>query len=233
MQSQEKFLKDVYMPLTQRTAQILQKKQIELAKIKWTDGESNTDSEFSRLACDSCEEAWNDIKEGYPDFKDLPLEFQIPDINIILSKDGKPLAVGKIELKSSKGNGIIPGSTIGKLDINQPVIFCLRDESAGTFEFRYSQYHNCIGESNTDTFQDRKPRPHVNFQKMTDINSNHVYIYKEKGNWVEHYAKCALLRTKEHKRYKSWQDTLTARIIELFIKETSIEDFAKRKLELL
>lgn len=224
----------ICMPLTQRTAQILDTKKDELRNIQWTDGESNTDSGFSKLGCLCCEEAWNDIKEKFPEYNDLSLRFQIPDINISILKESVIIASGKIELKSGKGKGCIPGSTIGNLNINEPVIFCLRNESESEslFTFRYSQYYNCIGETNTDMFQDRTPRPHVNFKNMIDISIPIEYIHKEKSDWVEHYASCALLRTKVKKPYKSWQDYLTDKIIELFIKETSIEEFIRRKSEL-
>lgn len=222
----------VCMPLTQKTAQILDTKKEELQNVKWTDGESNTDSGFSKLACLCCEEAWNAIKGDFPEVNDLSLRFEIPDINITFMRDGNIIASGKIELKSGKGKGCIPGSTIGNLDINEPVIFCLRNESDNTFEFRYSQYHSCIGESNTDKFQDRTPRPQVNFQNMTEINTSVEYIHKEKGDWVEHYAKCALLRTKAKTPYSSWQDYLVAKIIKFFIKETSVEEFARLKSEM-
>ena len=62
MASLESFWKDICLSLTQRTAQILDRHQVELSKIKWVDGEANTDSGFSKVACSSCEEAWGQIK---------------------------------------------------------------------------------------------------------------------------------------------------------------------------
>jgi hypothetical protein len=232
MTSMETFWKDICLSLTQRTAQIIERNQVELSNIKWADGEANTDSGFSKLGCSSCEEAWGQIKVDYPNYLELSIKCSSPDITITFLKDSKPVVSSKIELKSGKGKGLIPGSTIGNLDINEPVIFCLRNESSHTFQIRYSQYHNCIGESNTDMFQDRTPRPYVNFQKMTDVNTRVEYKHKEKNDWVEHYALCALFRTKNSKPYKSWQDNLTAAIIRNFIKETGIEEFAKLKAEL-
>ena len=223
--------KGTRMLLSQRTAQIIYSKDAELRGITWTDGEANTDSGFSKLACASTIEAWNNIKEKYPNYKNVSITCESPDVTIRFWKDSGLLASGKIELKSGKGK-VIPGSTIGNLDMNEPVIFCLRNESDGTFQIRYGQYHNCIGETDTDLFQDRTPRPQVNFQKMTDIGTALEYIHKEKSDWVEHYASCALLRTKASKPYKSWQDYLTASIIKLFIKGTSIEEFARLKSEL-
>ena len=84
----------------------------------------------------------------------------IPDINCIF--DGDIQVTHKIELKSSKTN-VMPGSTIGKLDINQPLIFCNRT----TYEVQCGQYHTAMGDSDIDLFQDRTPRPSLNFTKLS------------------------------------------------------------------
>ena len=48
------------------------------------------------------------------------------------------------------------GSTIRKLDINQPLIYCLRpNNTEGIYKIRYSQYHSAMGESDLDTFQNQ------------------------------------------------------------------------------
>ena len=223
------------MPLTQYTAKILISKEKELEKIKWTDSEANIDSEFSKLACECCKEAYVEIKKKYIEFTDINIQVKIPDINITFLKDENFITKGKIELKSGKGKGIIPGSTIGTLDINEPVIFCLRNETKKTFDIRYEQYHNCIGESKIDMFQDRTPRPKVNFQKMKKINEQCNYIKKDKNDWIDHYADCAINRinNKTEKSNKSWQDDLIKKIKSLcvkdFIQETSVEEFIKLK----
>ena len=241
--------KKICMPLTQHTAKILLSKQKELEKIKWTDSEANIDSEFSKLACECCKEAYVEIKKKYIEFNDVNIQVKIPDINITFIKDENIITKGKIELKSGKGKGLIPGSTIGSLDINEPVIFCLRNESKKTFDIRYDQYYNCIGESKTDMFQDRTPRPKVNFQKMKKIDEECNYIQKDKNDWINHYAECAIHRINNNsvnynnnleksnnnseKSIKSWQDELVEKIkimcIKYFIKETSIEEFTKLK----
>ena len=156
---------EIIMPLTKRTAQILSTKLDQLKTIKWSDGESNTDTGFSELACKCCQEAWENIQSNYPLYSNLTLEAKPPDINIQFYLLQMVVAKGKIELKSGKGKGI-PGSTIGKLDINEPVIACIRNELGLPYEFRYAQYYNCIGETAHDMFQDRTPRPFVNFQKI-------------------------------------------------------------------
>ena len=216
----------VAMRLTQRTAQLLQGKGKELAEIKWADGEANTDSGFSRLACLCCVEAWDTIKGEYPEYMDITLQCKSPDITLSFSQ-GETAMAAKIELKQGKGKGLIPGSTILSLDINEPVIFCLRNESDNTFRFCYEQYHACMGESDTEMFQNRSPRPYVNFEKMTDILSPVEYVHKEKGDWVEHYAKCALNRIKGNR--KSWQDDMVAAILRRFVEDTSVEEFTRMK----
>ena len=234
--------KKICMPLTQQTGKILLTKQKELEKIKWTDSEANIDSEFSKLACECCKEAYVEIKKKYIEFNDVNIQVKIPDINITFLKDENIITKGKIELKSGKGKGLIPGSTIGSLDINEPVIFCLRNETKKTFDIRYDQYYNCIGESKTDMFQDRTPRPKVNFQKMKKIDEECNYIQKEKNDWINHYADCAIYRINNNseksnnnseKSNKSWQDDLVEKIniicVKDFIKKTSIEEFIKLK----
>lgn len=222
--------KDVLMQLTQKTVQILSSKQGDLRMIKWSDGESNTDTGYSLLACACCKEAWESIKTiKSPQYKDWTVECFIPDINIVFSNAGKPIATAKIELKSCKGV-IVPGSTIGKLDINEPVIYCFRRD--GEYEIRYQQYHACMGESKYDLFQDRTPRPAVNFSKMVDGSVALSYVEKDKGHWVKHYADCALERLRSAKG-GSWQDDLVKTILDSFVSQTSVEEFANRKAKLL
>ena len=220
--------KDVLMQLTQRTVQILSTKQEELKMIKWSDGESNTDTGYSLLACACCKEAWESIKSN-TQYTDWTIVCFIPDINIGFSKNERPIATAKIELKSCKGV-IVPGSTIGKLDINEPVIYCFRNAN-GLYEIRYQQYHACIGENKYDLFQDRTPRPAVNFSKMVDGSVALPYVEKEKGHWVKHYAECALERLHSAKG-TSWQDDLVKAILDSFVSQTSVEEFANRKAKL-
>jgi hypothetical protein len=226
-------IKDVIMPLAQKTAQLLSTKTMQLSQIQWTDGEANTDSGFSDLACETCKEAWSQLRPNYPQYTNVLLDAIRPDINLTFSENSRILAKGKIELKSTKTkSGLMPGSTIGKLDMNEAVIFCLRNEANSAFEFRYGQYYNCIGESLYDMFQDRTPRPALNFQKMTSPDVPLFYIEKEKSAWIPHYAECAMRRIQDPK-YKSWQDDLTKEILKIYIGQTSVEDFLKSKEKIL
>ena len=215
------------------TTKILLEKQDNLKSINWTYGESNIDVEYSTLACQCCIEAWNIIKKQYIEYNDVIINCKIPDINIefiLPTNRSRKIIKKKIELKSSKTIKI-PGSTIKNLDINQPLIYCLRPSNDNElYKFRCSQYYNAIGETNYDLFQDRTPRPIINFDKMYD----QPYIKKEKNDWINHYAICAINRLKKNKIQKSWQDDLVKiiqqeTIIE-FIKNTTIEEFQDLKL---
>ena len=190
------------LELAFKTTALLNTKREELQQCKWTDGESNTDTDFSTLACHCAEEAWKQIRQTYN--LQISLKAVIPDINCTFEKDGS-ISHHKIELKSSKTN-VMPGSTIGKLDINQPLIFCNRK----TYEVRCGQYHTAMGDSDIDLFQDRTPRPSLNFTKLSTQPLE--YIVKKKDAWVSHYGKCAVNRLNRSVTH-SWQDTLTKSIL--------------------
>ena len=223
----------VCMLLTRLTAEILLSKPEELRKIQWNVGEANTDKEFSILACRCCEQAWVSVKEVYPEYSGLTIVCKSPDVTATFRKDDKNLAKGKIELKSGKDK-IIPGSAIRSLDVNQPVIYCLRNESGTIFHIRYGQYHQFIRITETAACQDRSPRPHVNFDMLTDVNTPLSYVRKEKIDWIPHYAKAALNRAKSAE-FTSWQDDMIRvaiqEVIKNFVKQTSVEEFARLKSE--
>lgn len=133
----------------------------------------------------------------------------------------------------------MPGSTINKLDINMPIIYCLRPKNnKDKYKIRYSIYHKTIGESNLDLFQDRTPRPYINFNNMIDINTKYsfenIFETKEKNSWIDHYAKCAINRINDSNCKYSWQDDLVLKIKNLIIEEyltkNTIEEIKKDKL---
>jgi hypothetical protein len=212
--------------LAQETAQILNNSQPLLAQAKWSDGESNTDTDFSTLACNSCIQAWNHMQTQNNELQHIQIQCNIPDINIAFSHTHqKETQKAKIELKSSK-NKTMPGSTIQKLDINMPLIYCLRLPNQ-MFQVRCTQYYHAIGEHMYDLFQDRTPRPAINFDKMGD-NSSTIYAEKEKSAWIHHYATCALNRIQPSYQGKpSWQDDmvkdLRTIIIQDFLRNTTME----------
>jgi hypothetical protein len=221
--------------LTLETAKILNNKQDEFNKIKWNDGEANLDTEYSILACNCCEDAWKIIQNDNIELKNINIKCKIPDINIKFINSNDQYLLKKIELKSSK-KCKIPGSTINKLDINQPIIYCLRPNKQNKeYLIRCSQYHHIIQNSNIDLFQDRTPRPIIDFNKMSNNNN---FKYELKQNWIQHYAKCALNRIDTNIQCQiSWQDKLILEIknniIKEFIKNTSIEDYKELKTTIL
>ena len=234
------FNNKILLEVAALTATLLNEKQDKLQQCKWSDGESNTDTDFSELACRCLEESWLQIKQKYPQLNDITVTAAAPDINCTFSKNGKNIKIpkNKIELKSSKGN-TMPGSTIGKLDINQPLIYCRRPKNTDEpYEVRYGQYHMAMGESDVDLFQDRTPRPPINFTKLssssfTTLNSEVVYSEKKKDDWVSHYGKCAVNRLSQPSS-ASWQDALTKSILFEAVKDiNSFEEFIKFRESLL
>lgn len=225
------FLEKITYELAIETTKLLNEKQKELNEIKWAEGEANIDVGFSKIACITCLEAWEKIKEIKKLRDDIKLECDIPDINLTFTDKYNRSLKSKIELKSSKqSNKRIPGSTIGKLDINQPLIYCLRPKNDnGIFYLRCCQYHQAMGKSDTELFQDRTPRPYINFHKMKYVKK---YEHVHKNDWIKHYSQCALNRLEKNMK-KSWQDYLVKNIkemsIEEFIKNTTLEEFIKLK----
>lgn len=228
------YLKDLncklLIEIAEKTTSKLSEKQEQLQQCKWTDGESNTDTDFSELACRCAQEAWIEITHHYPVLNQITMTASIPDINCVFSKNGKNIQVpkNKIELKSSKSH-IMPGSTIGKLDINQPLIYCRRPKNDDfPYEIRYGQYHTAMGESDIDLFQDRTPRPPLNFTKLFPSSKMEViYSNKKKDTWILHYATCAVNRLNHNVSY-SWQDSLTKSILYEALKNIeTMEDLIK------
>lgn len=229
-------IKKTYHPISQsiiyelgiETTKKLNESQDKLQTIKWSNGEANLDTEYSELACDCCTMSWDTIKTKYPEYSEITITCMIPDINITFHYPNETTSKDKIELKSSKSRKM-PGSTIKKLDINQTLIYCLRPSiSSDPYIVRCSQYHHAMGESNMDLFQDRTPRPFINFEKMDKVNI--PFDIKDKCVWIEHYANCALKRIEEPTLcQKSWQDDMIQimkqKIIDDYIKNTSQEQF--------
>jgi hypothetical protein len=227
----KKIVTVILMKLTQKTAQRLATKQSELRSIRWTDGEANTDSGFSELARMCCMQAWTELQSVYPEYADCRLTTEAPDIQCEFTQGSNRLKTN-IELKSAKSL-TMPGSTIGKLNINEPVIFCFRPtDSTQLFQFKYSQYHNAMGESDIDKFQDRTPRPFLNFMKMTDVQIPLEYVEKAKDDWVQHYARCAVKRV-EKGMNSSWQDTMIQSVLDIYLRSHSEEDILARRSALL
>jgi hypothetical protein len=219
------------------TTKKINERQDKLKSITWNDGESNLDTEYSKLTCECCILAWDEMKIKYPEYNEIKITCKIPDINITFIYPSGIETTHKIELKSSKDKKM-PGSTIGKLDINQTLIYCLRPSIVSDpYIVRCSQYYNAMGESDTDLFQDRTPRPVINFEKMSDVNNIVPFTVKDKDSWIEHYVKCALKRIEETTMCKkSWQDDmiklLKKEIINDYVRNTSEQQFQIDKISL-
>tara|TARA_Y100000385_G_scaffold183416_1_gene189423 strand:+ start:2303 stop:3049 length:747 start_codon:yes stop_codon:yes gene_type:complete len=220
--------KSIIYKLCIETTKKLNERQDKLESIKWNDGEANIDTEYSKLACDCCIMSWDEIKVKYPEYSDIEITCEIPDVNITFKYPGGIKSKNKIELKSSKSKKM-PGSTIKKLDINQMLIYCVRPSiTSEPYIVRCSQYYNAMGESDTDLFQDRTPRPFINFEKMSKIDNIVPFVTKDKNDWIEHYAKCALKRIEETTIcQKSWQDDMIK-----IIKKKIIDDYVRYTSEL-
>lgn len=218
------------LEIAAETTSKLTVKQEQLKQCKWTDGESNTDTDFSELACKCAEDAWMCVKQKCPLLNMITMTASIPDIICTFSKNGKTIKVpkNKIELKSSK-NHVMPGSTIGKLDINQPLIYCHRPKNADDlYEIRCGQYHTAMGESDIDLFQDRTPRPQLNFTKLFPSSQTEIIYYNKTNDaWIAHYGKCAVNRLNQSVSY-SWQDSLAKSILYEATKNIeTLEEFIK------
>lgn len=219
------------------TTKIINKRQDKLKTIIWNDGESNLDTEYSKLAGECCKLAWDVIKKEYLEYSKIEIICEIPDLKITFIYPNGLKIKEKIELKSSKSK-TMPGSTIKKLNINQPLIYCLRPSNASDpYIVRCSQYHTAMGGSDTELFQDRTPRPFINFEKMSDTDTIVPFILREKDNWIGHYSKCALKRIEEPTKCKySWQDDmikiLKKEIINDYVKNTTEQQFQKDKKSL-
>ena len=217
------------MQLAMRVTALLNGKQTELHAITWTDGEANIDTGFSALAGKCYLEAWDTMRQGNPDYAHTRLEVSGPDVNIKFIT-GETTVSEKTELKSSR-NDTMPGSTIDKLNINQATIYCRRPTAPSTrYECRYSQYHTAMGGGSYERFQDRTPRPLINFHKMHNSSTVVDYVHKEKGAWIPHYAECALNRLQH---YNSWQESLTQHIIDEYLRRSQPEIILARRTMLM
>ena len=223
--------KSVIYELAIGTTKLLLKNQYSLANITWRNGEANIDSGFSKLACYCCTKAWNTMKVKYPQFRGIGITCESPDISATFTYPDGRKENHKMELKSST-KARMPGSTIRRLDVNQPLIFCLRPSTVkGVYKIRCSQYHRAMGESNMDLFQDRTPRPSLNFDKMADVDDAPAFENRDKKSWVDHYAICAVNRIDVTQTCQpSWQDSLVNKIIEEYVGRTSTAQFELDKI---
>ena len=212
-----KFIEEKILPyLTKEICILLNENKDELKKITWSDNESNIDSGFSSVVKKYCEIAYKKL--------DFPYELRVDTPDILLSFKKNNFEINKkIELKSTKSkNGTLPGSMIMKLDPNIWTIICKRDPNLNTFEIRYGRYFNGMHFSSHEKFQDRSPRPSINFNKFQKFYEEpNTTRTKSITNFWENYAESALERVLNPLNH-SWQDDLVKAIIRKVIKNPDI-----------
>jgi deoxycitidine kinase/deoxyguanosine kinase len=210
------------MDLAQTTAQLLVGAQEELKNVQWKEGEANLDTGYSRLACSLAQNAWATMQQHDPELHEIEMVATPPDINCAFSMTNATtaerthIASHKIELKSSE-TYTVPGSCIGKLNINQCIIFCKRPTRNGecAYEFAWGQYHQSFEFTDHDRLQDRTPRPNVHFKQLCSPTQSQSYQPKPDLDWVSHYSQAAINRLQQlPDSKKTWQEKLVGQIID-------------------
>jgi len=202
--------------LTQETCKLLNAKKTELSKLSWQSGESNTDTDFSNLSKECCEIAFKNINK----INKLKLQIDITDLKLKFIYK-KKIINKKIELKSTRSiNSKIPGSMIRSLDPNIWTIMCCRaDNNKDKIEVRYGRYFIGMDVSEYEKFQERSPRPFLNFIKFQKHTEKPKTATTSISNsWWKDYAKSAIKRVLNPKK-KSWQDDLVKEIIKIVLKD--------------
>ena len=208
----DKYIEEEILPeLTFLTSRLLSSAQGELNLLKWSELESNTDSGFSNLAKKYCLKAFKTIKRKYQ----IHLSVSVPDLILDFLIEGK-LYSKKIELKSTKNiSGRLPGSMIKSLDPNLWTIICKRN--AENFDIRCGRYYLGMEFSKHEKFQDRSPRPSINFNRFQKFDEKPIRALtnKSKAFWKS-YAESAITRVLDPQKH-SWQDDLVKEIIKIVL----------------
>ena len=213
MDLEQELEKNILPNLTRETCKIIHSNQNLLKKISWSEGENNKDMPFSNLAKKCCIEAFRKINT----INDLKLNIDIPDLKLSFQLDNF-IVQKKIELKSTLKT-IIPGSARSKFDPNIWTIFCQREKNI--FNLRYGRYFLGMKISDHETFQDRSPRPKLNFdyyQKHTESPKVEKISEDMNVEFWKQYAKTAIHRIINPKNH-SWQDDLVREIIKEVLKD--------------
>ena len=220
------------------TTLIFMRKQKELSKVKWTDGEANLDSQYSKLACLCCEEAWKKMQANNLNFAKITIKCSSPDINIRFYSQNKTSTSHQIELKSSITTRMV-GCGRGQLNINKPLIWCLRPshrhKTLKKYTLRCSQYHHAFRKTEISLFVQRTPRPYIYFHEMSDINHPLPFSIENNSSWINEYVKSALHRIEETTVCKkTFQDDIVRllknQILEDYVTNTSETQFKEDKI---
>ena len=186
-----------------------------LKGIEWHIHEANTDRDFSNLSKKLCE----NIFKKHNIHKGLTIEINTPDLNLIFRLEGRTVE-RKIELKSTmSSNGILPGSMIMSLDPNIWTIICRRDIPNDDIEVRYGRYYLGMNVSSHEKFQDRSPRPTLNFFQFQDQTEQpNMKKTTLSSSFWKTYANSAITRILEPQNH-SWQDDLVKEIIRIVLED--------------
>lgn len=196
---------------------------LKMKNIIWSIGEANLEKDYSEISCDVFSIVWNKLKGELEGFENSTIVAGSPDVSCEIKDNNNNIHKCKIELKSSKMKEM-PGSTSGKLDVNQLMIYCSHDKDKN-ITFRYGQYHQALKKTQFDLFQDRTPRPKIYYNNLSKSDEEIEYKKENLIDWMDHYAECGVNRiTRGGLRTKSWQDTMTKRMIEVFIQNHTDEE---------
>ena len=224
-----KLIGQTMLTLAQNVTYRLNREQYNLRKIIWTNGESNLDTEYSKITCRIAEEEWKKICTEIPFFGNVVMEAKHPDVTCtfrIDSSDDMICLPQKIELKSSMKSSI-PGSTSRSLEVDIPIIYCLRPDpkrkvlsDLNSFQFVCGQYIDSMFESTQyDIFQDRSPRPRISVKSLQKVcRQEFTEATFPFDDYILHLAKCSMRRIHilHRKQVKtSWQDNLVENILKL------------------
>ena len=208
----DKYIEEKILPeLTFSTSRLLSSAHEELNLLKWTDLESNIDRDFSNLAKKYCLKAFENFKIKYK----IKLSISVPDLILDFFIEGKSYSK-KIELKSTKStSGRLRGSMIKSLDPNVWTIICKRN--GDKFSIRCGRYYLGMEFSTHEKFQDRSPRPSLNFNRFQKFDEKPITTLTNKSNaFWKSYALSALTRVLDPKQH-SWQDDLVKEIIKIVL----------------
>ena len=109
---------------------------------------------------------------------------------------------------------------IKSLDPNTWTIMCCRAyNNRDKIEVRYGRYFIGMDVSEYEKFQERSPRPFLNFKKFQKHNEKPKTTTSSISNsWWKDYAKASIKRVL-HPKQKSWQDDLVKEIIKIVLKD--------------
>ena len=104
------------------------------------------------------------------------------------------------------------------LDPNIWTIICKRDQDSNSYEIRYGRYYLGMDISSHEKFQDRSPRPSLNFYNYQKFNEKPI-LEKDSisSTFWKSYADSAITRILDPKNH-SWQDDLVKEIIKIVLK---------------